>query len=124
MATRHYDDPEIIGPPGAQEARVKRDFWKVAKKAARSIPFMDEVVAAYFCAMDPATPTRVRATLIAALAYFVLPLDFLPDFLFAVGFTDDITVLAGAIAMVRGHISDRHREAAKKALADDGPKPV
>jgi uncharacterized membrane protein YkvA (DUF1232 family) len=124
MATRHYDDPEIIGPPGEREARVKRDFWKVAKKAARAIPFMDEVVAAYFCAMDPATPTRVRATLIAALAYFVLPLDFLPDFLFAVGFTDDITVLAGAIAMVRGHIKDSHRDAAKKALADDGPKSV
>lgn len=121
MATRHYDDPEIIGPEAGREAKVRRDFWRVARKAARQIPFMDELVAAYFCALDPTTPVRVRATLIGALAYFVIPFDFVPDFLLAVGFTDDITVLAGVIAMVRSHITGRHREAAKKALADDAP---
>lgn len=124
MATRHYDDPEILGPEDGREARVRRDFWQVARKAARRIPFMDEVVAAYFCALDPKTPTRVRATLIGALAYFVIPLDLVPDFLLAVGFTDDVTVLAGVIAMVRSHIADRHREAARRALADDPPPPA
>ena len=98
MATRHYEDPEILGPEAQREARVRRDFWRVAKKAARAIPFMDEVVAAYFCALDPKTPLRVRATLIGALAYFVMPFDVVPDVLLAVGFTDDITVLAAAIA--------------------------
>ncbi len=122
MATRHYEDPEILGPEAQREARVRRDFWPVAKKAARAIPFMNEVVAAYFCALDPKTPLRVRATLIGALAYFVMPFDVVPDVLLAVGFTDDITVLAAAIAMVRSHISERHREAAKKALADEEAK--
>jgi uncharacterized membrane protein YkvA (DUF1232 family) len=122
MATRHYEDPEILGPEAQREARVRRDFWRVAKKAARAIPFMNEVVAAYFCALDPKTPLRVRATLIGALAYFVMPFDVVPDVLLAVGFTDDITVLAAAIAMVRSHISERHREAAKKALADEEAK--
>ncbi|HUG63306.1 MAG TPA: YkvA family protein [Methylomirabilota bacterium] len=121
MTTRHFDDPEIIGPPKDQERRVRRDFWKVVRKAARAIPFMDEVVAAYFCALDPSTPARVRAMLIAALAYFVVPFDLVPDFLFGVGFTDDITVLAGVIAMLRGHITERHREAARRALADELP---
>ena len=120
MVTRHYDDPEIIGPPGGREARVKRDFWRVARKAAQKIPFMDEVVAAYFCALDPKTPMRVRATLLGALAYFVMPVDIIPDVLLGIGFTDDVTVLAGVIAMVRAHITDRHRDAARKALADDG----
>lgn len=118
MATRHFDDPEIIGPAGARETRVRRDFWRVARKAASRIPFMDEVVAAYFCALDPSTPTRVRASLLAALAYFVVPTDFIPDILLGIGFTDDITVLAGVIAMVRAHITDGHREAARKALKD------
>lgn len=117
--TRKFDDPEIIGPPKDRERRVRRDFWKVAKKAARTIPFMDEVVAAYFCAMDPNTPSRVRAMLIAALAYFVVPFDFVPDFLVGIGFGDDITVLAGVIAMMRTHITEKHRQAARRALADD-----
>lgn len=120
MAAHRYDDPEIIGPPGVREARVKRDFWRVVKKAAARIPFMDEVVAAYYCALDPATPTRVRATLIAALAYFVAPVDLIPDFLLGIGFTDDVTVLAGVLALLRAHIADRHREAARKALKDVG----
>lgn len=120
MPTRHFDDPEIIGPEKGRKTRVRRDFWKVAKKAARAVPFMDEVVAAYFCAMDPRTPTKVRGTLLAALAYFVVPIDIVPDFILGLGFGDDVTVLAAAIAMVRTHIKDRHRDAARKALADDG----
>jgi uncharacterized membrane protein YkvA (DUF1232 family) len=118
MPTRHYEDPEIIGPEKDREQRVKRDFWSVARKAARSIPFMDEVVAAYFCAMDPATPVRVRGALLAALAYFVVPIDIIPDFLFGVGFGDDLTVLAGVLTLLRAHITDRHREAARQALAE------
>ncbi|WP_181705160.1 YkvA family protein [Chthonobacter rhizosphaerae] len=122
MATRHYDDPEIIGPEGERETRVRRDFWRVAKKAARSIPLFDEVVAAYYCALDPKTPTRVRATLLAALAYFVVPFDVVPDFLLGLGFTDDVTVLAAAIAMVRSNITEEHRQAAREALKDDARK--
>jgi uncharacterized membrane protein YkvA (DUF1232 family) len=118
MATRHYDDPEIIGPEHERAFKVRADFWRVARKAARSIPFMDEVVAAYFCAFDSRTPVKVRGMLLAALAYFVMPLDLVPDFLIGVGFTDDVTVLAGVIALLRTHINDDHREAARKALAD------
>lgn len=119
MTAAKFDDPEIIGPEEGRERRVRRDFWRVARKAARAIPFMDEVIAAYFCALDPETPTRVRAMLLAALAYFVVPFDAVPDFLLAIGFGDDITVLAAVIAMVRAHITDRHREAARRALEDE-----
>jgi uncharacterized membrane protein YkvA (DUF1232 family) len=121
MDTRHFDDPEIIGPEKEREAKVRRDFWRTAKSAARAIPFMDEVVAAYFCALDPATPTRVRGMLIAALAYFVVPLDIVPDFLLGLGFADDATVLLSTLAMLRANITDKHREAARRALAEERP---
>jgi uncharacterized membrane protein YkvA (DUF1232 family) len=75
-------------------------------------------VAAYYCALDPATPTRVRATLLAALAYFVMPVDAIPDVLVGIGFSDDATVLLAAIAVVRAHITPGHRDAARRALAD------
>ena len=114
---------EILAPVSAEEARQREDrvrekFWRTAKRAARAIPFMDEVVAAYYCAFDPETPTRARGILIGALAYFVLPTDFIPDFLLAFGFTDDLAVLTAAITAIRPHIKDRHRQAAQKALQD------
>ena len=58
----------------------------------------------------------MRATLLAALAYFVVPFDILPDFVLGLGFTDDITVLITAIGMVRGNIGEQHRAAARAAL--------
>ncbi|WP_254004923.1 YkvA family protein [Pleomorphomonas sp. NRK KF1] len=116
MRKAHHPDPEIIGPADGHEARVRSRFWKTIRKAIASIPFLDEVVAAYYCALDPETPAPVRATLLAALAYFVVPFDILPDFVLGLGFTDDITVLITAIGMVRGNIGEQHRAAARAAL--------
>lgn len=116
---------QILAPVSADETRgreerVRAKFWRTAKRAARQIPFMDEVVAAYYCALDTDTPTRARGILLASLAYFVLPTDFIPDFLVAFGFTDDLAVLTAAITAIRPHIKDHHREAAKKVLEDTG----
>jgi len=116
MKTRHSPDPEIIGPADGHEERVRAGFWKTARKAVAAIPFIDDVIAAYYCALDPETPTSVRATLLAALAYFVLPFDLVPDFLLGIGFVDDASILFAAIAAVRRHIDDRHRAAARAAL--------
>ena len=113
---------DILGPEddATRERKVRRGFWKTFRRAARSIPFSEELVAGYYCATDRATPGRVRATLFGALAYFVLPTDVIPDFLVGIGFGDDATVLLTTLAMVRGHIRPRHREAARETLADDG----
>ena len=111
-------DPEFLGPEDEQKRTVRQRLLATARKAARQIPFMEDVVAGYYCALDPATPTKVRATLLAALAYFVLPLDTIPDFLIGVGFGDDATVLMAAIAMIRSHIRDDHYQAARDALKD------
>lgn len=115
---RVWDDPEILGPEEAREERVRAGLWATVKRAARAIPFMEDVIAAWFCAIDPATPRRVRMTLLAALAYFVAPIDLLPDVLPLLGFTDDAGVLMAAIALVGSHITDAHRERARRALAE------
>ena len=114
---------EILAPAKVdelrrRETRVRERFWRTAKRAARHVPFMEEIVAAYYCAIDPKTPMRVRGILFAALAYFVLPFDIIPDFVIGAGFTDDIAVLTAAITAVRSSIKPAHRTAAKKALKD------
>ncbi|WP_428698775.1 YkvA family protein [Stappia sp.] len=125
--TGSYDNPEFdtdfLGPEDEREKKVRARFFDVARKAAGQIPFMEDVVAAYYCAMDPVTPTRVRCAILAALAYFVLPLDGIPDMIIGIGFTDDASVLLGVMALVRAHVRDEHLEAAREALRRSGGRP-
>lgn len=98
------------------EREVREAFWRTARKAARHVPFMEDVVAAYYCAFDRNTPLRAKGILIAALGYFVLPFDAIPDVVLGLGFTDDIALLTAAITAVRAHITPAHRQAARDAL--------
>jgi uncharacterized membrane protein YkvA (DUF1232 family) len=96
--------------------RVERDFWQKLKVVARKVPFIDELVAVYYCAMDQETPTKVKMILFGALAYFIMPFDFVADFMPVIGFADDATVLFAAIRAVLPHIKSQHRIDAKQAL--------
>lgn len=96
--------------------RVERRFWAKLRRNLRQIPFVEEAIAAYYCARDPETPMQVKAVLLAALAYFIIPTDMVPDFLAGFGFTDDAAVLYAAIRSVTAHVNDRHRAAARAAL--------
>ena len=114
-------DGEIIGPEAQAKTaeKVKGKFWPTFRKAVRQIPFSQDLVAAYYCAIDPTTPGRVRGVLLGALAYFILPFDAIPDFIAGLGYGDDIGVLVAAIAMVGTHITDAHRARAREALAEE-----
>jgi uncharacterized membrane protein YkvA (DUF1232 family) len=86
------------------------------KKSLASVPFAEDVVAAYYCAFDPATPLKVKGILLGALAYFILPFDVIPDVLLGLGFTDDMAVLYAAISMIRSNMTQDHRDRAKDTL--------
>lgn len=100
------------------EARFGSEFIGRLKRVAKRIPFAEDLLAAWICARDPATPRRVKLTLLAALGYFVLPLDALPDVMPLLGFTDDAAVIAAALAAVAGSITPQHREKAREMLTD------
>jgi uncharacterized membrane protein YkvA (DUF1232 family) len=97
-------------------SRVNSGFWPKLKRVARRVPFVDELLAAYYCTIDPKTPIQAKAILMGALAYFVLPVDVIPDFIAGFGFTDDATVLYAAIRSVARHITDDHRKKARETL--------
>jgi uncharacterized membrane protein YkvA (DUF1232 family) len=109
---------EAMRRAARDESGVRRDFWAKLKRVGRRVPFAEDLVAAYFCTLDPATPNRVKLVLLGAIAYFVLPFDGLADFLPLLGFTDDAAVIAAAIAQVAGSITDEHREKARGVLKD------
>src|SRR5205809_1852842 len=79
-------------------------------------PYTTLFRSAYYCAFDKETPRHVQAALLGAIAYFILPFDFVPDMLPVLGFTDDAAVLATAIRLVASHITEDHRQAARAAL--------
>jgi len=117
--------PSRIALPAviARRERVVREgFWRKLRKAAGHIPFADDLLAAFYCALDPDTPLKVRGTLLAALVYFITPADMIPDFIAGLGFTDDAAVLAMTMGLVGGHITPRHREKARGALLRPVPQ--
>jgi len=99
-----------------ENARLRRAFWPKLRKVAASLPFAEDLLAAYYCALDRDTPRKVQAALIGAIGYFVLPFDAIPDMLPLLGFTDDAAVLAGVIRLMVAHITPIHRDAAKRAI--------
>jgi len=98
-------------------AQTERAFWQKLRRHARRLPFVDQLLAAYYCAIDPATPLRAKAVLYGALAYFILPVDLIPDWIAGFGFTDDAAVLAAAVRSILPHIKDDHRERARQTIA-------
>lgn len=113
------------GPPAAfdpeayarDRARLRAGFWRKVRGTLGRVPFLEDAVAGYYCLLDPATPRRVKAVVAAALAYFVVPTDMIPDFIAGLGFGDDATVLYAALSSVAAHVTDSHRAAARAALA-------
>jgi uncharacterized membrane protein YkvA (DUF1232 family) len=98
------------------ERRVVRGFWPKIRKAAAHVPFAADALAVWYCARDDATPSSAKGMMLAALAYFVLPADAVPDFLPIIGYTDDAAVFATLIGVVGRHLKPQHRDAARQAI--------
>src|SRR5437899_9907425 len=116
MATEHTVGFEPADRLAKDRESVRRRFWIKLNRVVAKLPFAEDLLAAYYCAFDRQTPRHVQVALIGALAYFIMPFDFVPDFLPILGFTDDAAVLATAIRLVATHIRDEHRDAARAAL--------
>jgi len=111
-----HDVRAALVPVPGQETLVRRRFADKVRSVAGRVPFLDRAVAAYLAAVDRRTPASARAVLFAALAYFVIPTDMIPDFIAALGYTDDATVLMVALRALSPHIRPDHHRRAKQFL--------
>ncbi len=98
------------------ETRVKHGFWPKITRTAARIPFADQALAAWYAARDPETPLAAKGMIFAGLAYFVMPIDAIPDVFAGIGFTDDAAVIAALLATVGANIKRRHRDQAEEAV--------
>lgn len=97
---------------------VRKGFWPKIRKVAAHIPFAEDAVSLWFCAIDRETPASTKAVLLAALAFFVIPKPFRPKRLPIPGLimADDAAVIAAAIAFANRAVQPRHRELARRTL--------
>ena len=112
-------DPAYALVPAVQkvnEVRVSKGFWPKIRRTAARIPFAGQALSVWFAARDPETPAAAKGLMLGALAYFVLPVDAIPDIFAVVGFTDDAAVFAALLATLGANIKRRHKDQADEAL--------
>jgi uncharacterized membrane protein YkvA (DUF1232 family) len=116
--TAAWQDAEaLMRRLAGNEQAARRKFWRKLRALAASLPFAEDLLAAHYCAFDRQTPPHVKAVLLGAIAYFIVPSDLIPDYIPMIGFTDDAAVLATAINLVASHLRADHREAARRLLS-------
>jgi uncharacterized membrane protein YkvA (DUF1232 family) len=118
---RTLDTSQALVPLPGQESFVRRRFWDKLKRTLGRVPLADRFLAAYYAAIDGRTPLHARATLFAALAYFILPADAVPDVIAGLGFTDDVAVLLMAVKSLSGHVTAEHVARARRYLEKHSP---
>ena len=104
----------------APEEYSDSSFWakvgNFAKLAGREV--IEKALWLYYAAQRPETPTWAKTVIYGVLAYFIAPLDAIPDVTPVIGYVDDLGALAAALSMVVLYIDDGVREQAKSKLAD------
>jgi uncharacterized membrane protein YkvA (DUF1232 family) len=100
----------------SDERGLRRKFWRKLLREAASLPFAEDLLTAHYCAFDRQTPLYVKAVLVGAIVYFVVPDHLIPKYISLIGFADDAAVLAAAFKAVSASIKPEHREAARRTL--------
>ncbi|HEX4407875.1 MAG TPA: DUF1232 domain-containing protein [Xanthobacteraceae bacterium] len=104
----------------ADEADFRKKIWRKVKNKIKNevanIPFVEDALTAHYCAFDRQTPFYVKAALVGAVVYFLVPDDLIPDSIPVLGVADDAAVLAAAMKIFASHIKPEHREAARRSL--------
>ena len=75
-----------------------------------------KAVQLWFVLQKPDVPARTKAVIMGALGYLIAPLDFLPDLLPVLGYTDDIVAISFALIKVQGYIDEEVERKSKKLL--------
>lgn len=96
----------------------EKSLWTKLKKFSKlaGLKVVYSVLLLYYVMIDPGVSIKNKAVIAAALGYFILPLDAIPDLTPIIGFTDDLGVLLFALSQVSDSITPEIKARAKKQL--------
>ena len=103
-------DAEVLESTVVDEALLIRLLRRAGRAVAR--PAFE----CYELLVDRGTPYQARLTVLAALTYLLLPLDFIPDFIPAAGFTDDMVAITALLGLCSRHLTPEIRSRAQSRL--------
>ena len=103
-----------------EEAFSENRFWDKLKKYAllAGKEVVEKALLLYYAMQEEKAPAWAKATIAAALGYFIVPLDAIADLTPAVGYADDLGVLALAVAAVATYINADVRKKADEKMHD------
>ena len=96
------------------EQSFKQKIQKFGKTAGIQVAY--SALLLFYLMKDPRVPVKAKLTIAAALGYFILPTDAIPDLLPLIGFGDDLGVLIFALSQLSGNITPEIQERAKNQL--------
>lgn len=101
-----------------QEHYSEDGFWEKVKNFASKagVKAIYTALKLYYAAKNEHTPAWAKGVILGTLGYFILPIDLIPDIMVGVGFTDDLGVMAAAIAAVATNITSKEKAQAKEQL--------
>ena len=103
-----------------EDAFSDKGFWEKLKKyallAGREV--VEKALLLYYAMQEEKAPAWAKATIAGALGYFIVPLDAITDLTPAVGYADDLGVLALAVAAVAAYINEDVRQKAAEKMRD------
>ena len=101
---QHYNDSSFL--------------YKVTKYGKLiGINALYKAVQLWFVLQKPDVPASTKAVIMGALGYLIAPLDFLPDLMPVLGYTDDFVAITFALIKVQGYIDEEVERKSKNLLA-------
>lgn len=95
-------------------------FWEklknFAKAAGREV--IEKALWLYYAAQQPETPMWAKTVIYSALAYFIMPLDAIPDPIPVVGYTDDLGAIGAALVTCAAYVNEKVKDLASAKLRD------
>lgn len=115
---RQAPEVQFLGreSPGYSEPRLFRKLAHYALAAGREV--VEKALCLYYASRRPDVPLRARLTIYAALAYFILPTDAIPDLTPLTGYADDLVALSAALLTVASYIDDEVKEKARLRMQE------
>ncbi len=95
-------------------------FWDKIKDNVSSIgmKLIYKALQLYYVAQSPDCPMKIKAGIYGALGYLISPIDFVPDFVPVVGYSDDAAAIALALALAQMYVTEEINAQARAKIRD------
>lgn len=117
--SKEFKSADDIDPKYAKDFS-EEGFWDkitgVIKSAGLEVIY--KALQLYYAMCRPDCPIYIKGVIVAALGYFILPIDLIPDFIPVVGFSDDLAAIGVALVTANAYVDEEVKRQARAKIDD------